>query len=331
MPRMEPRMFRTSSPVSLALCLALALHFSMASGCTSPSSDLHDENPNEGSRPTAHRDETTPINSTQGGCTDRFVESAERIEPFTDACTFDGDPRLARIAAAACRGVQWIVAHDEAHEGLALILVDMIARRFGIKSLLALWDRAEPSPDSAKSHDERILMRISDARVLASEADFEKLHSPIDRFTTRALFCRELGFPEGYAETLRENTAHGDYEATHVLLAFFWMEERGCTLPESDEIRAEAIAITASLIDHDHNEITDLELEAAAFLAYEGAANRIPVGFLEGVLAAQSEDGGFADGAKGDLNLHASALGLWYLHELLYPNRRTPLVNPCLR
>lgn len=264
-------------------------------------------------------------------CADRFVAEAEAIEAPTDACSYGGEPALLKIAEAACRTIHYVLANEAAHGGAALILADMIARRFGIEKLLALWEAEERSPAKAEPHDERILRRIGDARVSATEADLERLDAAIDRFTTRAIFCRELGFPPDYHEILRENSALGGYEASHVLLAFFWLEERGCSLPESKEIRRDALAITASLIDADHEDIRDLELEAAAFLAYEGALDLIPEGFLEGALRAQDTSGGFSDGAKSDISLHASLLGLWYLHERLYPGRRTPLLNPCAR
>ena len=313
------------------LALGLALHLGVLSACRVARDEARATRSLEEVDPKPRSQEEPQTDEPSDECADRFVLDPEAIEASTDACAYEGDPELAGVAAAACNGIRYLLDQPEAHGGSALILVDMIARRFGIESLLALWDRAEKDSESEPTLDERIFTRLADARCVASAADLERLESPIDRFTSRAIFCRELGFPAEYHDVLRENNALGGYEASHVLLAFFWLEERGCTLPDSDDIRADALAITASLIDSNHDDIRDLELEAAAFLAYEGAYELIPEGFLEGAIRAQSEGGGFSDGAESEENLHASLLGIWYLHELLYPQRRTPLVNPCAR
>jgi hypothetical protein len=112
-----------------------------------------------------------------------------------------------------------------------------------------------------------------------------------------------------------------------VLLAIMWIEDNRCARPYSEDLRERVIADTAKLIRAGDGVTTDLELEAAAFLAYLGEGGRIPREFVDDVVAAQRPNGGWAIASPyPDTNGHTTGFALWFLHETLSPGRTERMV-----
>lgn len=261
----------------------------------------------------------------------RCSDGAAYFGPPTDACALAASEPDNALAAATCRAIEAFVRGDFL-DAPTLLIADVTARRFRVEALAPLWRAFEDARDAEAGGVMGVFARLGDADVTVTAAELSRLDGPVDAFTAPALHCREHPLPEeGYVEVLREHLSYGGYSATHVLLALFWLEDRGCTLPVDQDFYEEAIAATAVEIDSDHAEITDLEIESAAFLAYLGEEARIPEGFLEGVIAAQKESGGFANPPSEVPLGHTSSLALWYLHESLYPRRTAPMIHACSR
>lgn len=251
-------------------------------------------------------------------------------EPPADACAVAEADRDNTLAAGACRAIGPF-ARDEFHEPFDLLLGDVTARRFNVAALSQLWPSYQQAlalmPDSELS----VYARVGDASEQVTLAELSMLGS-VDAYTGPALHCREHPLPRDFAATLTTNLALGGYSATPVLLALIWLRDGACSHPADDPFVEATVAAAAALIDSDHSMTTDLEMEAAAFLTYFGEGNRVPAGFVEGVLTNQQPDGGWGpmlpdDAASG----HTSGLALWFLHELLFPGRKTPMVNPYVR
>lgn len=257
-------------------------------------------------------------------------EEALVEEPPTDACAVASAEPGNRLAAAACRALGPFV-RMELTSPLDVLLADVTARRFGVAALSQLWAAYQKALRATPSLELRVYARVGDAAVRVTPAELRMLNQ-FDAFTAPALYCREHPLPADYADTLTRALREGQYSVTHVLMALFWLRERSCAQPVSDALFDETLAATASLIDADHAQITDLELEAAAFLAHVGEARQIAPGFLDGVIASQLPGGGWSAGHPMDApSGHSSGLGLLYLHELLFPGRTTPTINPLPR
>jgi hypothetical protein len=262
-------------------------------------------------------------------CVGRDGEDLGPPEPPTDACALaDAEPSN-EIAAAACLALEPYL-RGEFSLPFDLLLGDVTHRRFGVSALSHLWGEYLEILKAWPMVEWRSYGRVGDASMTMTAEELATLES-VNAVTGPALHCLDHPLPERYPELLEDDLALGGYPATHVLMALFWLDDLGCESPTDEAFYEEAVATTEALIDDDHATTTDLEIESAAFLAYIGEGHRVPAGFLEGVLANQLPEGGWTDVPGGGADGHTTGLGLWYLHELLFPGRFTTMVTPCVR
>jgi hypothetical protein len=264
-------------------------------------------------------------------CIDEDGADLGPLDPPVDACALaDSNPDDA-VAAAACLAIGPFERGEFTYPN-DLLLGDVTARRFGLEALRSLWPLYELELLEMPSRELRLYARIADLTARVSAEDLEGLTS-VDAVTMPALHCLYHPLPAGYADRMIDALALGGYESTHVTLALMWFDDLGCPSPVDAAFYEEALTTTASFIDDDHAITNDLEIESAAFLAYLGESDRIPAGFLEGVIQNQQPEGGWGGFMPDDPpNGHTSGLALWYLHEVLSPGRvAMPMVTRCLR
>jgi hypothetical protein len=242
----------------------------------------------------------------------------------TDLCaTAARDPADA-VAAAACRAIE-AFARDEFRYARDYLLADVVARRFRVAALGGMWPMFLATVAGSDA-GAQLYARIGDASRTATPADLAALEG-VDAATGPALFCRSLPYPAGYAGLLAADLVLGSYETTHVLLALLWIREQGCPDPTPPGFLEQAVEANVAIIDGDHASITDVEVESAALLAAMGEVDRVPAGFLTGLLAAQQPGGAWPAG-PGEAPLgHTTGLALWYLYELRFPGSTVPVVS----
>jgi hypothetical protein len=117
---------------------------------------------------------------------------------------------------------------------------------------------------------------------------------------------------------------------THVLLAWVWIQENGCAAPLSNSFIDAVYSATAALVNAD-SVVTDLELEAAAFLYLAGQDTRVDDAFVERVIATQRSDGGWlqSSDSSGESGWHPTILGLFILlHEEYRAESYPPMLAP---
>jgi len=246
--------------------------------------------------------------------------------PPGDACALYADNAANLLAAAACGGVATIVQGDFSSAFDAL-LADVSRRRFGVDALHGMWGAYAAQLASASTAQLRVYARVGDPAVVAAPEDLAVLVPP-DAYTSAALYCDVYPLALDYPDTLSQALVQDGYAATHVLLSLMWLSDNGCVDPTDAAFHESVLAGVAGLIDSDLSSITDLEVEAATFLAYSGERERIVPGFTEALLAAQRIDGGWpADPSALDSNGHTTGLAVWYLHELLFPGRSETMVT----
>ncbi len=134
---------------------------------------------------------------------------------------------------------------------------------------------------------------------------------PSDRITVSALYCDQLGFPASFADALTNAFSQGGYYFPHVLLAEFWIHENGCTLNVPRGFVDDVYKANAAIIHNDPTRVSDLTLEAAAFLYLAGQGALVDDAFLDRVIATQNSDGGWGEAPNrpGHSDWHSSVLG----------------------
>jgi hypothetical protein len=170
----------------------------------------------------------------------------------------------------------------------------------------------------------RALARLADPSITESPTQVESL-APRSAAMAAGLYCdtRTLG-PADLANW-SQLISEGGYEATHVVLAWSWVRELGCSTPEVDAVGERATdrvleefnerMRTRPLVDA----IDDLFLEQGAMLTLVGRADAIPASWFDAVVEAQQDDGGWTYESRvaqpgAPSNWHATFLALWALH-----------------
>jgi hypothetical protein len=212
---------------------------------------------------------------------------------------------------------------DEPDDPYALLLLDVVHRRFGI----------EEFADSLNRYDElmgilpyeaplmRLFRRIADYNTPFQYWDLEEVSEDVDRLTIPALYCNQLDLPRDYQSALKHSFSLGGYMLTHTLLACIWVQENGCELPVSEDFIEDVYSANAALINDD-GVVEDLELEAAAFLCLAGQGSLVDHIFVDRVIASQNYDWGwlFSSDKSGVSNWHPSVLALLFLLHMEYPS-----------
>ncbi len=210
----------------------------------------------------------------------------------------------------------------QSKEPEAILWLDVMHRRFGIEEFAnslqrfdqLLWFSDQPSVT-------RMFRRIADYNNPAYAEDLKRVKNHLDRITLPALYCDRVDLPADYLTVLEEGVNRGGYPLTHVLLAWIWIQENGCELELPDGFIEDMYRANAALINSDSS-VTDLELEAAAFLCLAGRGELIDDSFIEQVIASQEIDGGWESSERW----HSTILGLLFLLHVEFPSDTYPPV-----
>jgi hypothetical protein len=205
----------------------------------------------------------------------------------------------------------------DTREPFALLWLYAMHRRFGIEELAGALQRFDEvlATQPKQLPLLRVFRRIAaDDNTLRAE-DLDAVSHPSDRIVVTALYCDRLGVPASFPEVLAKAVRAGGYYLTHALLASVWVRERGCQSTLRDELIETMYRSNAAMIDSDPTTVTDVKLEAAAFLYLAGEGARVADRFVASVLATQNPDGGWGMAAdrQDRSDWHATVLGLLLL------------------
>lgn len=212
---------------------------------------------------------------------------------------------------------------EQSQEPEAMLWLDVMHRRFGIEEFANSLQRFDQLLywHPAQSSVTRLFRRIADYHNPILAEDLKKVTNKLDLITLPALYCDRLDLPSNYLMVLEEGVSHGGYQLTHVLLAWIWIQENGCELELPDGFIEDMYHANAALINTDPI-VTDLELEAAAFLCLAGQSELIDDSFIERVIASQDIDGGWGASERW----HTTILGLLFLLHVESPSDAYPPV-----
>jgi hypothetical protein len=215
---------------------------------------------------------------------------------------------------------------QKAREPHALLFMGLIHRRFGIAEFAdapTRYDEVLPEhPDRAPVL--RVFRRMFDAGNPIEPDDWQHVTIPTDRLLVSALYCDRLGLPESFAEALGRAVSQGRYAATHALLSWVWVQENRCPLAVPDGFLDRMYGTVAAIIDEDPMTVSDIKLEAAAFLCLAHQVARVDLGFVRRVVAFRNEDGGWGRPVEGagnpnESSWHSTILALMILLHVRFP------------
>jgi len=207
-------------------------------------------------------------------------------------------------------------------EPYALLWLDVMHRQFGIAAFTDALQRYDQEITTRTNEAPllRVFRRIADHDNQLQDGDLQAVSVDVDRITVPALYCDQLGLTDNYPAMLEGAAVQGGYLLTHALLACVWFKENGYAVPLSARFINDIYYATATLIGNDPV-VTDLELEAAAFLYLAGQGALVDGAFVDRVIAVQNYDGGWllSSNTPGKSDWHPSILGLFLLLHREYP------------
>ena len=239
---------------------------------------------------------------------------------------------LKNLHQAVAKAINFLDGYDMSLTPYGLLMLDVMYRRFGITEFadaLQRYDQilAQNPPQAALL---RVFRRIADYNNPLQPGDLDAVQNDLDRITAPALYCNRFGLSADYPKMVEQAVHSGGYMSPHVLLALIWIQENGCEAPFSEDFIESVYAANAALIDDD-SVVTDLELEAAAFLYLAGQGTRVDNAFVERAIAVQNDNGSwpYSSDLPGESYWHASILGLMFLLHVKYPaDSYPPMLAP---
>jgi len=276
-------------------------------------------------KPETTETELTEAEPTETEPTQQVPEPTSEPKPTKPKPT---EPEQTQVTASIQTNYSIPVANaikffGQSQEPEAMLWLDVMHRRFGIEEFANSLQRFDQLiylyPD--KLSELRPFRRIADYNNPTYAEDLKRVKNDLDIITLPALYCDRLDLPSDYLRVLEEGVSSGGYKLTHVLLAWIWIQENGCELELPDGFIEDMYHDNAALINNDPI-VTDLELEAAAFLCLAGQSELIDDSFIERVIASQDIDGGWGSSKRW----HTTILGLLYLLHVEFPSDTYPPV-----
>jgi hypothetical protein len=220
----------------------------------------------------------------------------------------------------------------QTQEPYALLMLNVLYRRFGIPEFKDTLQRYDEILSSCNQPLLKVYRRIADHNNIVDETDFNAVVDIMDIITVPALYSDQRIPPENYPSVLINAKNSGGYMMTHALLATIWLQENNCNISLPEYFMETLYHDTAALTERSIP-VTDVAIEAAAFLYQAGQGNLIHPDFAENVIAAQNPDGGWSisSGTPNDSDWHPSVLALMFLLHVKYPAAsHPPMLAPAL-
>lgn len=210
------------------------------------------------------------------------------------------------MSVAIARAVDFLAAEDGADWSIELGR-SFGARRWGIARFdgaVARYDQLEPTDQT------RVWRRMIEPDTRVTVDNLAGLHEE-DYMTGRALHCDRIALPADYGAELKRARSRGGYWHTHAAMAIGILREIGCPLPITSHEATRTIEGLARVRDQERF-LTDLALEAEAFLYWLGRRDLTDPRFVDRLRAAQHDDGSWGDPAD-DTRWHGTVLALFIL------------------
>ena len=219
---------------------------------------------------------------------------------------------------------------EQTNEAFGLMMLNVIYRQFGIQEFKNTLQRYDEILSSCSHSIMKLYRRIADYDNTVDETDFKAIVEQVDTITIPALYADQRNPPSNYPMVLIDAKDSGGYMMTHALLATIWLQENNCNISLPDNF-IETLYYDTSALTESGLPVTDVTLEAAAFLYEAGQGSLVNPNFAENVIATQNPDGGWSlssDTPSGS-NWHPTILALMILLHVAHPaTSHPPMLAP---
>lgn len=230
--------------------------------------------------------------------------------------------------AAINRGKNYLKQNLDQVAPYQRLMLDFLQRKFQLDPAFSgevtpIASYAEPSEATMFAATERIAYRDRLVDTLPP------LTTTTDSMIMYAANCDRIPLPSGYETVLQQNVQEGSYAMTHVVFAFDFLHDNGCTIPASwNKIRQQAFQGTLRFARNPAVD-QDLRYESIAFVLHDDLRAETKPAAIKQILHEQRKDGGWG-GAATDTTMqdHQTMLALWALLEYAHPEApKEPLIR----
>jgi hypothetical protein len=237
----------------------------------------------------------------------------------------------AEAQQAVTEGAEFLQANIDQIDSLHLSGLDHIYRRWGVEPLAGFGAAASaagsqvPPSGGGVPTEEQALARLVDPARRVPPAGTASLPDT-SRVMVSGLYCDVRPLTDDDLAAWQRELGAGGYGPTHVLLAWFFMEDLGCEDPRAASLAEEAVQLVAAELGSRASTsplelaVDDLSVEQIVVLAEAGRADLVGSGWVDAIVAAQRDDGRWQ--WRGPLaepdtfDWHATALAVWALNAL---------------
>ncbi len=141
--------------------------------------------------------------------------------------------------------------------------------------------------------------------------------------------CDNLSLPKNFWDTMQDNYGRGEYDLTHVALAFRFIRDNNCDIPDSAMVLESQVNKGMVTIAGDSATGADLRYEAIAFLLLSGNRSDVKQGWIDQIAKEQMPNGGWAaEAGSKTANDHSTVLAMWALLQYSRPEvKYQPLIR----
>ena len=244
------------------------------------------------------------------------------MTPAPFACDESSAAANPAVAPAIARGEAFLQARGQSLDPMMTLILDFVGRRFAMAWMQAAADplrtpvAATPCADGGNCPPAALdpFRRLIDPNATIA-ANQLPTGEGTDALTVLALHCRSHRLPADYPQRIAQRldpTVPG-YDPPLAALALQWAVEQRCLDLGSAPVAALRTQALTQLLAVGAGVPRDQPILALAMLDYLGEGHCIRAEWIDAVVKAQRDDGGWSDGADQPSNDHTTTLALWVL------------------
>jgi hypothetical protein len=247
-----------------------------------------------------------------------------------DAARAEQYNKLSPIEKAIKRGEAYQSQRITATHPFHRLLFDYLQRSFGLDPKLSVAKSPFdiPQKEDSQSVEIRYLARIAFPDEVMKERPKQEPEG-ISFTNIYAANCDNLGLPNNFWAAMDEQYKSGGYYLTHDSLAFRFLKDNKCAIPDDAKVLESQVNRGMVAIVNDPDTSADLRYEAIAFLLLAGERSEIKQEWVDQIASEQLSSGGWAVKKENKVaDDHATLLAMWSLLQYQNPTKsHQPLIR----
>lgn len=209
----------------------------------------------------------------------------------------------------------------KASSPLHRLLFDYLQRAYNLRSELSV--ASSPLQIPIKQTQQSVELQYLARIAFPDKAFTEPPVVPVEGVSLTNIYashCDKIALPADYWTLMRSQYEQGGYYLTHVALAFRFMKDNNCDIPDDAKVLESQVNRGMVAIAADPASLADLRYEAIALLLLSGSRSDVKQEWINQIASEQLPDGSWALQLGGTSNDHTTLLAMWALLQYSRPD-----------